>query len=134
MPKTKRESFPARLTQIRKAKGLTQYDLADMTGISHRMIVHYEKHSKKMDPDIVIRLAKALKVSIDELMGYKPTMEKEPPVKNRRLLKKLKAFDELSPDNQKAILKHLDALSGKENMVETYHPKKTQKTVAGTQR
>lgn len=83
-----------------------------MTGISHRMIVHYEKHSKKMDPDVVIRLAKALNVTIDELMGYKPTMEKEPPVKNRRLLKKLKAFDQLSPDNQKAILKHLDALSG----------------------
>lgn len=69
-----------------------------------------------MDPDIVIRLAKALKVSIDELMGYKPTMEKEPPVKNRRLLKKLKAFDQLSLDDQKAILKHLDALSGKETV------------------
>ncbi len=113
MPKTKRESFQVRLAQIRKAKGLTQYDLADMTGISHRMIVHYEKHSKKMDPAIVVRLAKALKVSIDELMGYKPTMEKEPPVKNRRLLKKLKAFDELPEKDQKKVIEHIEDLTAK---------------------
>jgi transcriptional regulator with XRE-family HTH domain len=114
MPKTKRASFPDRLAQIRKAKGLTQYDLAEMTGISHRMIVHYENHSKKLSPDVLIRLAKALNASIDELMGFKPTTEKEPPLKNRRLLKKLKVFDTLSSDDQKAILKHIEALSNKQ--------------------
>lgn len=108
-----RQPFAIRLLQIRKGKGLSQYDLASLTGLSQRVIAHYETVIRNPNPTVVVKLAKALKVSADELMGIKPITDKEPPVKNRRLLKKLKVFDQLSHEDQKAVLKHIEALSEK---------------------
>jgi len=111
----KKEFFPERLRRVRTAKGLSQYDLADLTGISQRMIVHYEKHSKKIAPATVSRLAKALHVSPGELMGFEPLKQKEPLVKNRRLLKKLKLLDQFSSEDQKKIIGHIDDINTKYN-------------------
>lgn len=112
MPKTVTESFSHKLFTIRKARGLSQYDLSELTGISHRMIVHYEKHAKNPPSKAILQLAKALKVSVDELIGNKPTKEKEL-VKNRNLLKKIIILDNLPPEDQKTISKHIDDLNAK---------------------
>ena len=108
-----RQPFAQRLAQIRKAKGISQYALADAAGISQRMVAHYETVIQNPNPDVVVRLAKALKVSADEIMGLKPIKEKEPPLKNRKLLKRLKALDQMPPEDQKKIISHIDDLSAK---------------------
>jgi transcriptional regulator with XRE-family HTH domain len=108
-----RQPFAHRLVQVRKAKGISQYDLADMTGLSQRVIAHYETVIRNPNPDVVVKLAKALKVSSDELMGLAPLKEKEPPLKNRRLLRKLKVLDQFSVEDQKKIIGHIDDISTK---------------------
>lgn len=40
------ESFGARLTRLRKAAGYSLRELATEVGVSHRMLVYYEKHSE----------------------------------------------------------------------------------------
>ena len=113
--KTKRVPFGENLASIRKTKGITQVELAKLAGVSQRVIAGYETVIKNPTPDIVIRLAKALKVSIDELMGFKSFSEKGYILKNKRLLKKLKALDNMPPSIQKRIIGLIDDLSGRNN-------------------
>jgi transcriptional regulator with XRE-family HTH domain len=63
-------TFNERLKELREAKGLTQVQLANLSGISSRMIQKYEKDSRPQY-DTVIKLSKALEISVSELLGEK---------------------------------------------------------------
>ena len=117
MPKTVkfRTPFAERLVRLRKGKGLTQRDLARLTDISPRVVAHYETNIKGPSADFVIRLAKGLDVSIDQLMGRKRVRESEPLIKNRNLLRKMKELDKLPTEEQKKIIRHIDDLKAKYN-------------------
>ncbi len=103
-----RTLFAERLVHIRTTKGITQIELARLAGISPRAVAHYETVGRSPSPEVAVRLAKALKVSIDEIMGHKALSEKGPLVKNKRLLKKMKELDELPTEDQKTILRMID--------------------------
>ena len=102
------ERFAQRLAKIRKAKGLSQVELAKLTGISNRMIAHYETKVKELPHDKIVLLAQTLEVSIDELMGHTPVKEKN--ALDRRIVKKAQMLDELPNKDQKAVADFIDAL------------------------
>lgn len=77
-----------------------------MTGVSPRVVALYETTIKFPTADIVMRLAKALEVSIDQLMGHRPVKTGE--VANRKIFKKVKKLEELMPEDQKTILRMID--------------------------
>ena len=54
-------------------------------------------------------LARALKVTSDELLGLKPVKDKLSP-RTARLLKRLQRIEQLSPPDQRAVFKVLDAM------------------------
>ena len=59
------------LKKIREAVGLSQNKLATLSGVSNRMIQHYEQGVKdinKAQVETVYKLAKALKVNIEDLI------------------------------------------------------------------
>ena len=59
------------LKKIREAVGLSQNKLATLSGVSNRMIQHYEQGVKdinKAHVGTVYKLAKALKVNIEDLI------------------------------------------------------------------
>ena len=61
------------LKEIREEKGLSQQHLANISGVSVRMIQKYEQGDKditKASVTTVYKLARALEVSIYELMGW----------------------------------------------------------------
>ena len=58
---------------------------------------------------LLVALARALKVSTDELLGVKPVRETLSP-KTARLLKRLGRVEELPPADQRAVLKLVDAM------------------------
>ena len=61
------------LKEIRDNKGYSQQKLADISGVSVRMIQKYEQGDKditKASVTTVYNLARALEVSIYELMGW----------------------------------------------------------------
>lgn len=60
--------FSRNLRRARKAKGLSQYDLADKTGISQRMIYHYENHVSEPPLSKIAIIAKSLDVSVSDLL------------------------------------------------------------------
>ena len=103
-----RTPFAERLVSIRKARGITQRELAKLAGITHRIVAGYETVIKNPTPDAVVRIAKALRVSTDELMGHKAVKISDEV--NRRIVKKAKILAELPPRYQKEALDYIELL------------------------
>lgn len=61
--------FNERLKKMREEKGLTQVQLADLSGISSRMIQKYECGVSRPRYDAAEKLANALNASVSELLG-----------------------------------------------------------------
>ena len=83
-----------------------------MTRISPRMIAHYETKIQNPAPETVVRLAKALNISVDELFGH-TSVPKEDTIKNRKLFKKMKVAENLPPHAQKTVMDLIDGLETK---------------------
>ena len=58
-----------RLRQIRNEKSWTQGDLATAAGISRETVINYENGRRKPTFDIILKLADALEVTLDYLLG-----------------------------------------------------------------
>ena len=58
-----------RIKQLRRSKGMSQQELADKTGLSKMTIYHIEKGNKQPTAETLSKIANALDVSMDFLMG-----------------------------------------------------------------
>ncbi len=104
------DSFAARLAALRRSRGLTQDELGRAAGSSQRMIAHYENTPDAQPPaDVLAELARALRVSTDVLLGIAPLSE-DVSSAVYRLRKRLRKVEELPSDDQKTVLKIVDAL------------------------
>lgn len=115
MAKHTEETFGQRLIRIRKAKSLTQLELGKLADMSQRMIAHYETRATNPPAAKLLLLAKALNVSVDELLGYK-SFKGEEIIKNRKLLNKVKMLDKLPPADQKALIHYIEALLDRQHI------------------
>lgn len=61
--------FGEHLKSLRLSKGITQKQLAELTGTSERGIQNYELNQRKPTYDILISLADYFDVSLDYLVG-----------------------------------------------------------------
>lgn len=102
------EGFGPRLASLRKASGLTQAELGAKVGVSYRVIAHYEREEAQPPGPILPDLAQALGVTIDGLLDSEP-LEPVPP-RIARLRRHLRRVEELSPSDQRTVLKLVDAL------------------------
>lgn len=109
---TDEESFGVRLRRLRKAKGLTQVELADAIDSSQRMITYYETADGLPSAPVVLKLAKVLGVSNEELLGIRTNSRKVSPEapENIRLWRRLKQVEKLSPAERRQVLQLIDAL------------------------
>lgn len=73
-----RKALPTRLKVIREARGLSQIELAEASGVSLRAIQQYEQRRKDIDKAqarSVLRLARVLGCTIEDLLEYTPDSE-----------------------------------------------------------
>jgi transcriptional regulator with XRE-family HTH domain len=110
----KEASFGKRMAQIRKARGITQAELSKRIGVSRRMVVYYESQSDFIPGEHLSSIAKALKVSTDELLGLKGLALKDSG-ESMRLMNKLRMISQLPPRQRKAVIDYADALLSKQN-------------------
>ena len=72
MPESSSDSiFAIRLREVRERQGLNQAELAQRAEMQPSAIAHFEANRRKPSFENVRRLAKALDVSSDYLMGFK---------------------------------------------------------------
>lgn len=103
------EPFGARLARLRKARGLTQVELAERLGVSQPVLSYYEKQSRRVPPALLVRLAEILDVPLDELLGR--TSTPAAPVTGRgRLWRHLREIQQLPVADRKAILRVIDGM------------------------
>lgn len=105
-------SFGERLQAIRKARGLTQVQLAEAAGTTQRAISYYETEAGFPPAPAVIDLAKALKVTTDELLGVRaPKVERlDDDTEARRAWKKFQMVSTLPERDQKAVIRLINSL------------------------
>jgi transcriptional regulator with XRE-family HTH domain len=103
-------NFGMRLAQLRKEKGFTQRDFADNVGISQRMIAYYEKHVKRPPLEKLEGIARALNITIDELLDVKTIKKQRGAPKNAYLQRKLQLVTEFPKADQKIVTNIIDAL------------------------
>ena len=110
--KHKRSDFGRRLVELRKSKGITQERLAEKVGLSRRAVAYYETEgSRPPDGTVLLKMARILDVSVDQLLGAKVIRKKRPSPKEARLLNRLQKVQNFSIQDQRAVLKYIDALA-----------------------
>lgn len=87
-----------RLAELRKDKGLTQQEFADLMSLSKSAISSYERNLTTPDDDTKVRFARFFNVSLDYMMGAKDCQEALDAPRNHILLLQLpdKAQNELT--------------------------------------
>jgi len=96
-----------RLSNLRKANGLSQQALADITGTHPNQIGKFELGLALPSVEMAQKLADALHVSIDYLVG---NIEEN---LDNSLMDKLKTLLKLPEDVKESVLFSLDVLIGK---------------------
>jgi transcriptional regulator with XRE-family HTH domain len=102
-------NFAQRLRDLRTARNLTQTRLAELLSISPRVYSRWETGDVTPHFDTIVRLADILGVSLDELAGRKE-VSSENSIRNPELNRLYKKVDQLSDEDQKALLVVLDSL------------------------
>ena len=103
-------SFGQRLAKIRKAKGLTQTELGERIGATQRAMHHYEKKAEYPPVQKIIELARALDMSVDELLGVDDEGHDFYQNINPKLAKRLRLASDLPSHELKALSTFIDAL------------------------
>lgn len=65
-----KNSFPAAITELRKAKGLTQKQAAKALGISQSLLSHYENGLRECNLDFLIKISDFYDVTCDQILGH----------------------------------------------------------------
>ena len=113
---THANSFRERLRAARKDLGLTQKQLAELTGLSRRSIVHYENHGNHPPLDVLIQLARVLSTSIDYLVGFTPSATKKDQILSYSLMKRFRVISQLPLRDQRKIFKLINELAEKHGL------------------
>ncbi len=62
-------SYSEKIKRLRKDKGITQKELAEMLEISQPMLAQLERGTKALSVNMAVAIAEALKVPINEIIG-----------------------------------------------------------------
>lgn len=116
-------SFGKNLSRFRKEKGLTQEDLVKKSGVAISQIRRYEADNSSPTLDVVTRLAKALGVSIDELVFDKATGIAATKLMDRELLEQFEMVSSLDEDEREAVKKILEGVIVKHQVNKMMRPK-----------
>ncbi len=116
-------SFGKNLSRFRKEKGLTQEDLVKKSGVAISQIRRYEADKSSPTLDVIRRLAKAVGVSIDELVFDKNTGIAASKLMDRELLEQFEMISALKEDERQAVKKILEGVIVKHQIDKMMSPK-----------
>ena len=106
------ETIAQRLQRLRREKGVTQAELAELLGVSQPIVSDYERGELRLHGELIVKLAEILNCSADELLGLQQR-QTVTGSGNRRLLRRLQQLDLLPKRDQEALLRTIDAFLSK---------------------
>ncbi|MBB6480891.1 helix-turn-helix domain-containing protein [Spirochaeta isovalerica] len=108
-----KNTFNNNMALFRKRKGLSQRELAQIVGISHRTIAYYEAETNSIPLDKLENIAEALGVLPGDLVNPVDEKVREKIELDLKLVKKLQQIKQLPDRDQRAISNHINALIDK---------------------
>lgn len=99
--------FGKKLTECRKAKGLSQKELANLLNTSHSVIGKYEREEMTPSIEAAVKLAKLLDTTVGYLLGEN---EDSQLLKDPAMLKRLHDIENLPMEDKNGVLYALDNL------------------------
>ncbi len=106
--KRPRPAFGARLHALREAAGLSQQQVAGKVGMSQAAYAYWERNPVALRPEQLQKLADALGISVEELVGTHGTKKRGGPVgKMRRVFE---AASKLPRGQQAKIVEVVEAM------------------------
>jgi len=96
--------FGDRITLVRKQKKISQSDLGKLAEVSGDIVGKYERNEMKPSIDTARRLANALNVTLDYLVGDSNTT-----LFDRDITKRIEAIVTMDNDDKNTLFKIIDA-------------------------
>jgi len=93
-----------KIAQLRKTKDITRDELGKAVGTSGAIIGRYERNDITPSVEVAAKIADALDVSLDYLVGNTTVL-----VKDKKMLYRLELLDKISDEDRNAILRVVDA-------------------------
>jgi len=109
--KTSKSPIGSKLLEWRKARKLTQVELGELLGVSQRMITYYENDAQKLPAHLLPRLARALGVSVEEILGDKNLTIDQKAKPNKRILKQVEKLEQLPSQDRRMVFRMIETLS-----------------------
>jgi transcriptional regulator with XRE-family HTH domain len=106
-------SFAERLKELRKKKGVSQGELADLIEVHFTQVSRYERGETKPNAEAMSKLAKALDTTVDYLMsGTTDNLVQEAGLE-KELISRFKQVQDLPAEEKRTVLSLLDAFIAK---------------------
>ena len=113
-------NFGERLAAFRRAASLSQRQLGSVCEMSQRMVAHYETRGALPPGHVLTKLADALSVSVDELVGKKPPRPVSVRTQaSRRILRRLQLMEKLPLKDKRELLSIIDTYLEKNRLAKS---------------
>lgn len=96
--------FGDKISQLRKEKGLSREELGKAVGTSAAIIGRYERNDMKPSIEIATKIAQALEVSLDYLVGNSTEL-----IKDKKILERLEVIAKMPSDKKTELFNVIDA-------------------------
>lgn len=96
--------FSSQMMQTRKDKSLSREQLGKLVGTSGAIVGRYERGDMKPSIDMAAKIAEALEVSLDFLVGSTSIV-----VKDKKMLYRLELLEKIATEDKTTILKVVDS-------------------------
>ena len=103
-----RKEIGGRLRAVREERRITQVELAQILGAHQASVSQIERGIRGLTLQQAVKLARALRVSPDRLLGLAKPNGKLPDPRNEKLMRRVRRIEQLSPEQQDAVVKILD--------------------------
>ena len=106
--------FGSRLIAARKARNMTQTQLATALGSTQQAVSYYEAEGGNPPMEVAAKIAKALGTTADELLGLNDSTEElstPETTDERRLWRRFRQLLNLPEKDRRAVLRMLDSLT-----------------------
>jgi len=103
-------SLGQRITSYRTKAGLSQKALAEVIGVSASLVNHYEKDKRNPTPQTLVKLAEALNITSDKLLGLEEARPSPAVYKNRFEYALLREIRHLNSFGQDRALEYISQL------------------------
>lgn len=99
-----------RIATLRKARGLTQVQLAERMGVAQQTFAHYEAGRLRLLAGALPGLAGELGVSVEELLGEAKAKRAAKRGPAPKIQQQLEAVSSLPKNDQRAVMRLLDSM------------------------